>query len=291
VRRSPHVGTVRRVLALTVTGPLFIGAGGGSGKTSRIADTCGIPNEICVMNVDGTHAKRLTNGPARNEAPSWSPDGKRIAFHSGRDGNSEIYVMNADGSGQRRLTKSPWNEAAPKWSPNGTKLAYVSDRDGNVEIYVMNSDGTQQVNLTNDPAADFDPAWAPNGRGLAFSSNRDGNVRMYLMDPHGGQVARYSTGFAITPDFSPDMSKLAVTGPNGIYVTNLAGGPAKRVTKGDGDTEPTWSPNGKQIAFRHGKNGTRAEIYVINADGTGLHRVTKNAVPDGLPDWSPLTGG
>jgi Tol biopolymer transport system component len=290
VRCSERAGAVRRLLALTLFALVSVAAGGGSDKASRIAYTCGTPNEICVMNADGTHVRRLTHGPSRNEAPSWSPNGKRIAFHSDRDGNSEIYAMNADGSDQRRLTNSPWNEAAPKWSPDGATLAYVSDRGGNVEIYVMNVDGTRQVNLTKSPARDFDPAWVPNTRAFAFASDRDGKVEVYLMDERG-QVAKYSSGGAFAPAISPDTSKLAVTGPNGIYVTKFTGGPWRRLTLGGWDTEPTWSPNGKKIAFRRGKNGPGAEIYVIDADGTGLRRLTKDSVPDGLPDWSPLPGG
>jgi TolB protein len=73
--------------------------------------------EICVMNADGSGQTNLTNDPAADDRPAWSPDGTRIAFNSDRDGNSEIYVMNADGSGQTRLTNSLLADWAPAWSP------------------------------------------------------------------------------------------------------------------------------------------------------------------------------
>ena len=73
------------------------------------------------MNADGSGQRRLTRNPAGDSAPVWSPDGRRIAFVSERDGNPEIYVMNTDGSGQRKLTRSPADEDWFAWSPVRTK--------------------------------------------------------------------------------------------------------------------------------------------------------------------------
>ena len=69
------------------------------------------------MEIDGTNPKRLTNTPAHNYSPSWSPDSKMIAFASERYGNWEIYTMNADGTNPIRLTKSPADDTQPSWSP------------------------------------------------------------------------------------------------------------------------------------------------------------------------------
>jgi len=104
--------------------------------------------EVYVMNSDGSRQRRLTRNAFGDSAPVWSPDGQRIAFVSGRDGNQEIYVMNADGSGQRNLTQGPGGGSSPAWSPDGRKIAFRSLRDGNGEVYVMNADGSMQQNLT-----------------------------------------------------------------------------------------------------------------------------------------------
>ena len=114
---------------------------------------------------------RLTRSKGNDLGPSWSPDGRRIAFASSRDGDSEIYVMNADGTGELNLTNNVSLDKNPSWSPNGGKIAFASDRDGDLEIYLMNVDGTEQENLTRSPGAEDDlPTWSPNSEGIAYAS-------------------------------------------------------------------------------------------------------------------------
>ena len=89
---------------------------------------------------DGSEQKRLTNNPAIDLSPRWSPSGNKIAFASDRDGNYEIYVMNADGSEQKRLTNNSSRDGSPCWSPDGKKIAFGSSIGGNSEIYIMDLD-------------------------------------------------------------------------------------------------------------------------------------------------------
>ena len=124
---------------------------------------CDRNNEIHVMNADGSGLRRLTDNPASDHQPAWSPDGSRSAFSTFRDDPiaGEIYVMNADGSSPTRLTDNPANDFNPAWSPDGSRIAFSSDRDGNYELYWMNADGSGQTRLTDNPADDRLPAWSP----------------------------------------------------------------------------------------------------------------------------------
>jgi TolB protein len=125
--------------------------------------------------------KQLTQTAGRNNHPTVSPDGRRIAFSSSRDGDYEIYSMNRDGSDVRRLTQSRGLDVRPAWSADGKWLAFTTARHGDYEIYVTRSDGTDQRRITDNSERDDYAAWHPDGKRLVIVSEHEGAFDLFLI--------------------------------------------------------------------------------------------------------------
>jgi Tol biopolymer transport system component len=244
--------------------------------------------EIYVIRPDGTGERRLTTHAAHDDHAAWSPDGTKIAFVSSRDGNPELYVMNANGSGQRRVTASPGREYYPTWSPDGTRIAFQSDRTGRANIWAVDLDGSNLARLSTGELSSQRPSWSSRDV-IAFSSNSQGPFKLFLMTGDGEDVRRLDSSPSqapeVEPAWSPDGSRLAFgtlrdppVGNTEIYVAE-PDGTYRRITDYWGrDVSPSWSPDGTRIAFTRGPSAFRAEVWIVNADGTGLRQLTTTAV-------------
>jgi Tol biopolymer transport system component len=231
--------------------------------------------DIFVINADGSGLVNLSDDPAIDNSPAWSPDGSRIAFISTRDGSYDLYVMNVDGSGLIRLTDTyPAAEHGPAWSPDGEWIAFHSTRDeNNDDIYIMRPDGTAVIRLTDHIADDSYPVWSPDGAQIAFTSYRDEDNII-------------GCGFL-------DCVRE-------IYVLNVPDGPetgipeARRVTNNLTFTAaPAWSPDGQWLGF-FSAGGEPApdeffnfEVYVVRVDGTGLINLSDHPDGDFIGGWQP----
>ena len=191
-----------------------------------------------------------TKGVGTNYLPVFSPDGRQIAFMSGRDGNPEIYAMNVDGSNLRRLTNHPGGDSSPTWSPSGLQIAFTSDRTGKAQIYLMSSaDGSGVSRLTvNESEADR-PTWSP-------------------------------------PPFN-EIAYAASTGPGyDIKVLEVSTKQIRQLTFGEGSNEsPAWAPGGRHLAFTSTRAGGRTQIFTIGRDGRGLRQITREG-NNQTPAWS-----
>ncbi len=118
-------------------------------------------NEIYLLEIDGT-VTNISNNPANDLTPNWSPDGSKIVFTSNRDGNLELYVINADGSDPINLSNSPTSDdTAPAWSKDNTQIAFVSNREGSRNVFIMGTDGSNPVNVTVHSSNNTSPSWKP----------------------------------------------------------------------------------------------------------------------------------
>ena len=251
--------------------------------------------EIYAMAADGSNARRLTDHPALDNEPTWSPDGSQIAFFSTRDGNAEVYVIAADGSNVRRLTNDPASDSYPAWSPDGSEITFVSDRSGSPEIYVMAADGSNVRALTSDPAADTHPAWSPDGTQIAFVSDRGGTSEVFMMNADGSSQSGVTNLFGANgwyPAWSPNGTLMSFVTQRDtdadLYVMNWQGGDPRKLTdRSDRVTSSDWSPDGQWIAYMASYTGN-ADLYVRDVDGLYLFRLTDHTAEDYAPDWRPV---
>ena len=176
---------------------------------------------------------------------SFSADGSKIAFISGRDGNDEIYVMKSDGSGQANLTNNARGDYFPAWSPHGSKIAFESSLGyGNGEVYVMNADGSGVTRLTSTPLWSYEPVWSPDGSKIAFSAYDGSNTGIYVMNADGSGLRNLTnkSAFTAVPQWSPDGRQIAFVG-DGLYVMNADGSGIARVTNSASNFgAPAWRP-------------------------------------------------
>ena len=278
--------------------------------------------EIYVMDADGGNQQNLTNNPSDDRAPSWSPDGKRIAFMSDRDGHVdaihglptyEIYVMDAGGGNQQNLTNNPHYDMSPSWSPDGKRIAFASNRfafDGektllSFDIYVIDADGSDPQRLTENRKDDRDPSWSPDGKRIVFRARREGHFEnkfaityeIYVMDADGGNPQRFTENRKNDwdPVWSPDGKWIAFASDRkgdfenfDIYVMDADGGNPQRLTENrKNDWSPSWSPGGKRIVFASDRKGDleNFDIYVMDADGGNPQNLTNNPDDDASPAW------
>jgi TolB protein len=257
----------------------------------------GPARELFVMDYDGYDARQLTADGFLNLMPRWSPDRRFLVFTAYRNRNTQDIDMIELATGKRWTVVSLGGlNITPTLSPDGNFLAFASSYEGNSELYRMDTRTKAIQRLTTNASGDLSPAWSPSGRELAFTSDRSGGPQVFLMSADGSNVRRltFEGDYNAAPAWSPRGNwiayvcrtpkkeyKLCLITPDGQKRVQLTTGPGV-------DDSPSWSPDGRHLVFSSTADG-KSQIYMINADGKDLERITFTGTHNSAPAWSPAS--
>lgn len=255
---------------------------------------------VFVMNVDGSHRRQLTHGPAEEggaQWPVWSPDGRRLAIQvNSRTQNNSAHIWTVDAATGAAQKLAPHTERyldeTPSWFPDGKRIAFQSNRTGRMEVWVMNVDGTQQRQVTGVPPVTLggDPRVSPDGLRIAFISNRSGAYQLYVMNADGSGVRQLTNGStgSFLGNWSRDSRRIvSYSGSNGrIMTTNRDGSGSRVISEMEGDQLPSFSSDDSKILFAAG-TFPNINIYTMNLNGSDRRNVSPNPGFDYDPAWSP----
>jgi TolB protein len=249
---------------------------------------------LLVADSDGYNPQVVARSKESLLSPSWSPDGRKIAYVSFESGNSSIYVQDIT-TGSRQLVEAHPKgiNGAPAWSPDGSKLAVALSYVGNLELFSLDVASRHETRLTNSLSIDTEPVWSPDGQSIYFTSDRSGRPQIYQVAAGGGSAQRISFQGQNNSNaaVSYDGKQIAMVQGNGnVYriaiMDRSLGGQMRFLSPGPIDESPSFAPNASMLLYA-ATEGRRGVLYAVSADGLVRQRLVLSDGDVREPAWGP----
>ena len=247
--------------------------------------------DIYSIRPDGSDLRQLTNHPADDSWPKWSPDGQEIVFISRRTGFWQIYKMKADGSDLQRISHNQVNELDPVISPNGKKIAFSTKATGTYQLHIMDIDGSNRRQLTQSGPFCGRPDWSPDGRKLVYLSAETGHYELFRIRVDGSdkkQLTHFNTEVG-TPHWSKHGYYILFHAEENqqdyLYRMKADGSGLKKLSdSGHSDFRARWNGNSDKIVFTSLRDKDQ-ELYIADLKTGEEHRLTQSTGEDTMADW------